>query len=112
MNGDDAIEVVREAERNLYHAQWRVWEELALEQLACSRGLARAPLVPGSDAIQLVAYDGEHLGHVRRDGQCPPGECWVAVAVKEARPCGRYGSAEAAARGLGRACGKADGTGQ
>jgi len=108
MNGDDAIEVVREAERNLYHAQWRIWEELALGQLARTRCLARAPLVPGSDVIQLVSYDGEHLGHVRRDGQCPSGECWVAVAVSEARPCGHYDSAEAAARGLARACGKDD----
>jgi hypothetical protein len=106
MNGDDAIEVVREAERALYHAQWRTWEELALEHLACTRGVARAPLVPGSDVIQLVTYDGEHLGHVRRDGLCPPGDCWVAVAVQDARPRGRYGSAEAAAHGLACECGK------
>jgi hypothetical protein len=111
MNGDD-IDVVREAERALYHAQWRIWEELALEHLACTRGLARAPLVPESDVIQLVTYDGEHLGHVRRDGQCPPGECWVAVTVRDARPCGRYGSAEDAARGLARDCGKDDRSGQ
>jgi hypothetical protein len=104
-----AIEVVREAERIVYHAQWRAWEELALEHLACTRGLALAPLVPGSDVIQLVSCDGEHLGHVRRDGQCPPGERCVAVALRQARPCGRYGSAEAAARGLARECGKDDG---
>jgi hypothetical protein len=53
--------------------------------------------------IQLVSCDGVHLGHVRRDG-----EYWVAVTVRAARPCGRYGSAEAAARGLARACGKDD----
>jgi hypothetical protein len=104
MNGDDAVEAVRAAERTAYHTQWRIWEELALEQLARSRGLARLPLVPGSEVIQLVSCDGVHLGHVRRDG-----EYWVAVTVRAARPCGRYGSAEAAARGLARACGKDDG---
>lgn len=76
------------------------WEELALEQLAARPGLARVPLVPGCDAIQLVAYDGEHLGHVRRETSSG---CWVAVAVMRARLCGRYASAEAAARGLARA---------
>ena len=54
MNGDDADEAVREAERAVYHTQWRIWEELALQQLAATAGLGRAPLVPGSDVIQLV----------------------------------------------------------
>ena len=101
MNGDD-IDVVREAERALFHAQWRIWEELALEHLACTRGLARAPLVPGSDVIQLATWDGEHLGHVRQDGQCSSGERWVAVLKRQARTCGRYGSALAAAAALPR----------
>jgi len=112
MNGDDAIDVIREAERTVYRAQWRIWEEVALGHLAGTLGLARAPLVPGSDVIQLVTWDGEHLGHVRRDGQRPSGECWVAVAVREARPCGRYRTAEAAARGLACACDKAERPGQ
>lgn len=42
MDGDDATDVIREAERTVYHAQWRIWEELALEYLARTRGLARA----------------------------------------------------------------------
>ena len=59
MNGDDnTVEVVRKAERTVYHTQWRVWEELALEQLARTAGLARAPLLPGSEAIQLVTGTG------------------------------------------------------
>jgi len=106
MDDDDALEVIREAERTVYHAQWRIWEELILEHLACTRGLARAPLVPGSDVIQLVTWDGEHLGHVRRDGQCPPGECWVAMLKGQARPCGRYSNARAAAATLAQARGK------
>lgn len=85
------------------------WEELALEQLAVRPGLALTPLVPGSGAIQLVAYDGEHLGHVRWEARNGPGGCWLAIAVKQARPCGWYASAEAAARGLAHACGKDDG---
>ena len=96
------------AERIVY-AAWRIWEEMALERLAGTRGMAHTPLEPRSDVIQLVAYDGQHLGHVRRDAQRPPGECWVAVAVREARSCGRYRTAEAAARGLARACEKQKG---
>ena len=106
MDDDDALEVIREAERTVYHAQWRIWEELILEHLACTRGLARAPLVPGSDVIQLVTWDGEHIGHVRRDTTQPAGGCWVAVALGQARPYGRYDSAKAAALGVARACGK------
>ena len=106
MNDDDPAEVVREAELTLYQTQWRIWEELALEQLAWTAGLGRAPLVPGSELIQLVTWDGEHIGHVRRDTTQPAGERWVAVALKQARPCGRYASAEAAACGLARSCGK------
>lgn len=103
---DDAAELVREAERTVYHTQWRIWEELALEQLAWTAGLGRAPLVPASEVIQLVTWNGEHIGHVRRDTAQPAGECWLAVAVKQGMPCGRYASAEAAALGLARACGK------
>jgi hypothetical protein len=54
MNGDDDIDVIREAERTVHRAHWRIWEEMALGHLACTLGLARAPLVPGPDVIQLV----------------------------------------------------------
>jgi hypothetical protein len=104
MCGDDAVEVVREAERTVYHAQWRIWEELALEALARTRGLARAPLVPGSEVIQLAAYDGEHLGHVRRDSTRGPAERWIAVTC--ARQVGTYPSAGEAAGALARVLGK------
>jgi hypothetical protein len=111
MNGDDT-EAVREAERTVYHAQWRIWEDLTLEHLARTRGLARAPLMPGSEVIQLVTYDGQHLGHVRRDGHSPPAECWVAVPTRQAQPRGRYASAEAAARALARERSRHDEPGQ
>lgn len=104
MNGDAAVEAVREAERTLYYTQWRIFEELALARLA-TVGLARAPLVPGSEVIQLVTYDGEHLGHVRRDSSGEPDERWVAVRKGQGRQIGAYGSAADAAGALARACG-------
>ena len=67
---------------------------------------AVAPLLPGTDVIQLVTYDGEHLGHVRLDGPRGPGERWVAVPKKQARPVGSCPSARAAALALSRASGK------
>ncbi len=45
----------------------------ALTCLASTRGLRWAPLDPRSGVIQLVTYDGEHLGHVRRDSACATG---------------------------------------
>jgi hypothetical protein len=62
--------------------------------------------VPGSEVIQLVTWDGEHIGHVRRDTTQPADECWVAVALRQAQPCGWYDTAAAAALGVARACGK------
>ena len=69
-------------------------------------GLALAWLEPRSDAIQLVAYDGEHLGHVRREGARGPDERWVAVLKAQARQVASFGSAAAAAAALALACGK------
>ncbi len=70
------------------------------ETVRISYGLARARLEPQSDVIQLVTYDGEHLGHVRREGPPGPGERWVAVQKRQARQVGTYGSAGAAATAL------------
>jgi hypothetical protein len=110
MTGDAAMEVVREAERTLYHAQWRIWEELALARLAQAPGLECAPLVPDSDVIYLVTCNGEYLGHVRRDSRREPEERWVAVRKDQARQIGAYGSAAKAAAALARACGKQTGS--
>ncbi len=105
MNVDD--EVIRRAERVLYLTQWRVWEEAVLDRLALTRGLASAPLLPTSDVIYLVTYDGQHLGHVRRGGPRTRDECWVAVPLMQVPLAGYHHSAEAAARALARACGRA-----
>ena len=81
-------------------------EEITLQGLAGTRGLRWAPLEPRSDVIQLVAYDGEHLGHVRREGPRGPEKRWVAVPKLPGRAVGCYGSALAAAEALARASGK------
>jgi hypothetical protein len=102
----DALEVIRRAERIVYVAGWRWQEEIVLQRLAGTRGVAHAPLEPRSDVIQLVTYDGEHLGHVRLDGRRGPGERWVAVLKDQGQPVGTYDSAEAAAEALAQALGK------
>jgi hypothetical protein len=107
MDDDDALEVIRQAERVVWAASWHLQEQSALEKLAGTRGLARARLDPRSDVVQLVAYDGEHLGHVRREGPTGPEERWVAVLKHRSRQVGVYGSAAAAAAALVWACGKA-----
>lgn len=77
-----------------------------LGRLAGIKGVARAPLEAGSEAIQLVAYDGEHLGHVRRESGSGHATRWVAVRKDRARRIGVYPTATAAADALARACGK------
>ena len=106
MGDDDALELIHQAERIVWVAGWRLQEQRVLQQLAGTRGLACARLEPRSDVIQLVTYDGEHLGHVRRDGPHGPGERWLAVLKGQARPVGCYRTARAAAKALAQACGK------
>jgi hypothetical protein len=109
MDDDETFEVIRQAERIVWAASWHLQEQSVLEQLAGTRGLACARLEPHSDVIQLVAYDGEHLGHVRREDRAGQGERWVAVLRHDARQIGTYGSADTAAAALAWACGKTTG---
>jgi len=106
MGDEEIYAAVREAERIVWAAGWHIQEQTVLQQLAGTRGLACARLEPRSDVIQLVSYDGEHLGHVRRQGPSGPDEQWVAVLRHQARQVGTYGSAGAAAAALAQACGK------
>jgi hypothetical protein len=106
MYGEDALDVIHRAERVVWVAGWRLQEQAVLQQLAGTRGLARARFDPRSDVIQLVTYDGEYLGHVRRENRPGPGERWLAVRKDRARPAGCYGTALAAAEALAQACGK------
>jgi inorganic pyrophosphatase len=72
---DASAAIVREAERIIYQAGWRVQEEVALQQLAGTIGLRWTPLDPRSDVIQLVTFNGEHLGRrsPSRGAARPPG---------------------------------------
>jgi hypothetical protein len=106
MGDDDALDVIHRAERIVYAASWRVQEETVLQRLAGTRGLACARLEPSSEVIQLVTYDGEHLGHIRRETKTYPGERWVAVLKDEAKTVGSFPSALAAAETLAQAAGK------
>lgn len=106
MDDDDDLEAIRQAERIVWAAGCHLQEQEALRQLAGTRGLACARLEPRSDVIQLVTYDGEHLGHVRREGPAGPDEHWVAVLKQQTRQVGTYGNAAAAAAALAQACGK------
>ncbi|MGH3401597.1 MAG: hypothetical protein ACRDRJ_03625 [Streptosporangiaceae bacterium] len=103
---EDATAVIEHAQRIIYQASWHILEEAALAGLAGTRGLRRAPLEPRSDVIQLVTYDGQHIGHVRRDHTCAPGETWVAIRRLPGRPVGCYPSPSVAAVALAVACGK------
>ena len=102
---ENSLEAVREAERIVWAAGWRLQEEAVLGRLTGTAGLARARLEPHSDVIQLVAFDGEHLGHVRRETD-PGHEQWVAVLKDRQRHVGTYPSAAAAAEALARGCGR------
>ena len=86
-------------------ARWRKLEEAALEVLTGAPGLWWTPLDLRSDAIQLVAYDGEHIGHIRREALTDLGETWVAMRRSDGRSAGQYGNARDAAEGLARSCG-------
>jgi len=103
---DDAERAVQSAERIIWAAGWRLQEGEVLRQLAGTMGLARGRLDPRSDVIQLVTYDGEHLGHVRRDSSAGPGPEWVAVPKDGTRLREPYVSALAAAVALAELAGK------
>jgi hypothetical protein len=68
--------------------------------------VVRVRLEPRSEVVQLVAFDGEHLGHVRRETGPGHGRQWVAVLKDRARRIGSYPTAAAAAEALSSACGR------
>lgn len=102
----DPLEAVCEAERIVWAAGWRFQEQEVLGRLAGTKGLARARLDARSEVIQLVAYDGEHLGHVRRESGPGQAKQWVAVIKDRGRRIGVYPTADAAAEALARARGE------
>jgi len=62
------IEVVKDAERIIYLEKWRICEERAANRLADTTSLRWTRLFPESDVIQIVAIDGDVVGHIRRHG--------------------------------------------
>jgi hypothetical protein len=102
----DSTEALHQAERIIWAAGWRLQEESVVGQLAGTRGVAFARLDPRSDVIQLVTYNGEHLGHVRREASPGPDVRWVAVAKGCAPRPGSHATPGAAAAALAEACGK------
>lgn len=101
-----SLEVVAEAERIVWAAGWRLQEEAVLSGLTGTAGLARARLEPRSEGIQLVAFNGEHLGHVRRESGPGHEQQWVAVRRDSGGRVGIYRSAAEAAQALVRTCGR------
>jgi len=103
---DDATAVLRRAQLIIYQASWHIMEEAALASLAGTRGLRRAPLDLRSQVIQLVTFDGQYLGRVRRDTNPGTSESWVAVRLLTGGVIGLYQTADDAAEALAIACGK------
>ncbi len=101
---DDVAALIRQAELIIYQSGWHILEETALASLAGTRGLRYAPLVPQSQVIQIVTYDGRHLGHIRRD-TLGASETWTAVR-RGGRTAGRYPAAQDAAEALAIASGR------
>jgi hypothetical protein len=106
MDDIDALEVIRQAERIVWAG--RLAPAGAKRAPAAGRnarlGLRPARITFGRHPARHL--HGEHLGHVRREGSSGLGERWVAV-LNQARRVGTFGSADAAAAALARACGRA-----
>ncbi|MFE2480465.1 hypothetical protein [Streptomyces sp. NPDC059389] len=88
--------IVELAERIVYRAKLKFLEEAALAGIAHAEGLALAPLCPPSRVIQVVAYDGTHLGRVRQEREGG----WIAVVKGAAHATGPYEDARTAAESL------------
>jgi hypothetical protein len=102
---ENSLKAVCEAERIVWAEGWRLQEQAVLSRLTGTAGLTCARLEPRSEVIQLVAFDGAHLGHVRRETGPGREQQWVGVLKDRARRIGTYPSAAAAAEALARACG-------
>jgi hypothetical protein len=75
------IEVIKDAERIVYREKWQVCEERAAQLLAHTCSLAWVRLFPESPVIQVVALDGEVIGHIRRNGAR-----WIATGTGQRGP--------------------------
>ena len=73
--------MIEHAERIVYRENWRICEERAAERLARTSSLKWTRLFPERPAIQVVAIDGEVLGHVWYNGRR-----WIATEKGLAGP--------------------------
>ncbi|MFC0860888.1 hypothetical protein ACFHYQ_01130 [Sphaerimonospora cavernae] len=80
-------------------------QHAVLAKVRNTRGLVCTHLYAHSDAIQLVTYDGEHLGRIRL-ADAHARQSWVAVPAGQVMTMGRYHSSKAAAKALAHAAGK------
>jgi hypothetical protein len=97
---DITCDAVRDAELIITHAKWLYLEEQALALLSGRRGLSWTPLFPQSGVIQVVAFNGEHVGRIRRT-RSERSARWLAIPPG-GRPLGPFRTARAAARALRR----------
>jgi hypothetical protein len=85
------VDAIRDAERIVYRAKWRICEERASERLADTLSLKWTRLFPESPAIQVVAIDGMVVGQVRYTGGR-----WIATVNGQPGPvadCETFGLA-------------------
>jgi hypothetical protein len=96
---DADLAVVLEAQAIVLRAEWRLRINAALAGIGKTRGLARAPVFPGSEGIQVVAYRGKELGciHQKRSGPLCDEAHWVAVPAAGGAAMGPYFDPDTAA---------------
>jgi hypothetical protein len=97
-----AHDLVRDAERILYQAKWRIREERVSERLFGTHGLHWTRLFPESPVIRIVAVDGRVVGRIRRSGRR-----WALVRSSESRPAMERRTFRGALRALARDTGGA-----
>jgi hypothetical protein len=68
------IGIIKDAERIVCRAKWRICEERAAEQLADTSGLRWTRMFQESPVIQVVAIDGMVIGCVWNNGRQ-----WIAT---------------------------------
>jgi hypothetical protein len=75
------IDIIKDFERIVCRAKWRICEERAAEQLADTSGLRWTRLFRESPLIQVVAIDGMMIGCVWHNGRQ-----WTATETGQQSP--------------------------
>ena len=93
------LAVLDEARLTILRAQWQMLHEAAIARLADRRGLARTPLCPPWDTIQVVTLNGIYVGRIRRAHSVGRSAKWLATRPG-GLPIGPFRTARAAAAAL------------